>query len=35
MAADIIASPGDPTSDIAALKQVNFVMKDGQVVRDR
>ena len=32
-AADIIATPGDPASDIAALKQVNFVMKDGRVVR--
>ena len=33
LAADIIAVPADPTDDIAALKQVNFVMKDGRVVR--
>jgi len=32
LAADIIATPGDPTSDIAALKQLDFVMKDGRVV---
>lgn len=34
-AADIIATPGDPLANIAALKQVMFVMKDGQVVRQR
>jgi imidazolonepropionase-like amidohydrolase len=34
LAADIIATPGDPSTDIAALKQVNFVMKNGQVVRE-
>jgi imidazolonepropionase-like amidohydrolase len=33
LAADIIATPADPTKDIAALKQVNFVMKNGRVVR--
>jgi imidazolonepropionase-like amidohydrolase len=33
LAADIIATPGDPTDDIGALKRVNFVMKDGHVVR--
>jgi imidazolonepropionase-like amidohydrolase len=34
LAADIIATPGDPTTDIDALKKVNFVMKNGQVVRE-
>jgi imidazolonepropionase-like amidohydrolase len=33
LAADIIAVPTDPLEDIAALKRVNFVMKDGRVVR--
>jgi imidazolonepropionase-like amidohydrolase len=33
LAADIIATPGDPTEDVGALKQVNFVMKDGAIVR--
>jgi imidazolonepropionase-like amidohydrolase len=33
LAADIIATPGDPADDIGALKRVNFVMKDGRVVR--
>jgi imidazolonepropionase-like amidohydrolase len=33
LAADIIAVPTDPLQDIAALKRVNFVMKDGLVVR--
>jgi len=31
--ADIIAVPGSPLEDIAALKRVAFVMKDGVVVR--
>ncbi len=31
--ADIIAVPGSPLQDIAALKRVAFVMKDGVVVR--
>ena len=34
-AADMIATTGDPLANIAALKQVMFVMKDGQVVRQR
>lgn len=33
LAADIIATEGDPLSDAAALKKVVFVMKDGKVVR--
>ncbi len=31
--ADIIAVPGDPTSDISVLKRVSFVMKGGTVYR--
>ena len=31
--ADIIAVPGDPLHDIAVLKRVSFVMKNGEVVR--
>jgi imidazolonepropionase-like amidohydrolase len=33
MAADIIATTGNPLDDIQALKRVAFVMKDGRVVR--
>lgn len=32
-AADIIAMPGDPLADLAALRAVSFVMKDGVVFR--
>ena len=32
--ADIIALPGDPLSDITDLKNVDFVMKGGEIVRD-
>jgi imidazolonepropionase-like amidohydrolase len=31
--ADIIATPNNPLEDINALKQVNFVMKDGKVFK--
>jgi len=31
--ADIVAMPGDPLADIQAVKGVDFVMKDGVVVR--
>ncbi len=31
--ADVIAMPGDPLADINAVKEVDFVMKDGVIVR--
>ena len=34
MMADIIAVPRDPVVDIRALMDVEFVMKDGTIVRD-
>jgi imidazolonepropionase-like amidohydrolase len=33
LAADIIAMPADPLADTENLRKVNFVMKDGEVIR--
>ena len=35
MAADIIATPGNPLENIQVLRQVSFVMKDGKVVKPK
>jgi len=32
-AADIVAMPGNPMEDIESLRKINFVMKDGRIVR--
>ena len=32
--ADIIAMPGDPIADITATERVNFVMKEGKIIRN-
>ena len=34
MDADIIATDGDPTADITAVRRVGFVMKGGRVFRN-
>jgi imidazolonepropionase-like amidohydrolase len=32
--ADVIAMPGDPTSDITTTERVSFVMKEGKIIRN-
>jgi imidazolonepropionase-like amidohydrolase len=34
LVADIIATDGDPSTDITALRRVTFVMRGGRIVRD-
>lgn len=33
MAADIVAMPSNPMDDIESLRKINFVMKDGKIIR--
>ena len=32
--ADVVAIPGDPLQDVGVLEKVDFVMKDGEVIRE-
>jgi len=34
LAADLIAAPVNPLENVSALRKINFVMKDGKVIRD-
>jgi hypothetical protein len=33
LAADIVAAPANPLDDIETLRKINFVVKDGKIVR--
>jgi len=33
LAADIVAAPANPLGDIEVLRKINFVMKNGKIVR--
>jgi imidazolonepropionase-like amidohydrolase len=33
LSADLIAMPADPLADIESLRKIDFVMKDGKVIR--
>ena len=35
LAADLVAMPSDPLDDVESLRKIDFVMKDGRVVRSR
>jgi imidazolonepropionase-like amidohydrolase len=35
MAADLVAVPGDPLSDVSSLERVAFVMKSGKVIKSK